>query len=65
MNLEQTLRTVTTRLASGDLANEAQVKHAVVLPVLRELGWDVSDPSVLRPEYALDEGIKYLMPQNA
>ncbi len=56
MNLEQTLRTVTTRIASGDLANEAQVKHAVVLPVLRELGWDDSDPSVLRPEYALDTG---------
>ena len=54
MSLEQTLRTVIGRLNSGSLDNEAQVKSAVVLPVLRELGWDDADPDAFKPEYAVD-----------
>ena len=54
MSLEQTLRKVVGRLNSGDLDNEAQVKSAVVLPVLRELGWDDADPNAFKPEFAVD-----------
>ena len=54
MSLEQTLRTVIGRLNSGSLDNEAQVKSAVVLPVLRELGWDDADPNAFKPEFAVD-----------
>lgn len=53
MSLEQTLRTVIGRLNSGSLDNEAQVKSAVILPVLRELGWDDADPNAFKPEFAV------------
>lgn len=53
MSLEQTLKKVIVRLDSGTLDNEAQVKAAVVLPVLRELGWDDADPSAFKPEFAV------------
>ena len=54
MSLEQTLRTVIGRLNSGKLDNEAQVKSAVVQPVLRELGWDDADPNACKPEFAVE-----------
>lgn len=54
MDLDSILRTVVSRLNSGRLDNEAQVKSAVVLPVLRCLGWDDADPDAFKPEFAVD-----------
>ncbi len=54
MSLEQTLQKVIGSLNSGSLDSEAQVKAAVVLPVLRNLGWDDSDPNTFKPEFAVD-----------
>ena len=56
MNVEQALRTAISRLQSGNLANEAQVKQAVILPVLRALDWDDTDPASFRPEYSVPSG---------
>ena len=56
MNVEQALKTVTGRLQSGNLDNEAQVKQAVILPVLRALSWDDTDPKIFRPEYGVPGG---------
>ena len=56
MNLEETLEIVIDRLRSGQLDNEAQVKQAVILPVLRALGWDDTDPQAFKPEYAAGRG---------
>jgi len=56
MNLQNTLKTVANHLQSGNLKNEAQVKQAAILPVLRMLGWDDTDPNVLKPEYSVDQG---------
>ena len=53
MNLEQALRNGLDKIRSGQLTNEAQVKQAVILPILRELGWDDADPSEFVPEYAV------------
>lgn len=57
MNLEHTLKIVISRLISNDLENEAQVKQSVILPVLRELGWDDTDPKMFKPEYSVDRGL--------
>ncbi len=56
MDLEQVLRVVVRRIRSNLLSNEAQVKQAVLLPVLRELGWDDANPAEFVPEYSVDRG---------
>lgn len=33
--------------------NEAQIKQSVIIPILRGLGWDDSDPNEFKPEYYL------------
>ena len=57
MSLEQTLKTAAGRLCSGQLDNEAQVKQAVILPVLRTLDWDDTDPEAFKPEYSVGRGM--------
>ena len=57
MSLESTLKLAVSRLRSGHLDNEAQVKQAVILPVLRALGWDDTDPEALKPEYSVGRGL--------
>lgn len=34
--------------------NEAQIKNAVVLPILRRLGWDIENPEEVFPEYSVE-----------
>ncbi len=53
--LTDVLKQVSDRMSSGDLRNEAQIKQAVILPVLRALGWDDADPSQFRPELRIDK----------
>ena len=53
MNLEQALRNGLDKIRSGQLTNEAQVKQAVILPILRALGWDDTNPNEFVPEYAV------------
>ena len=52
MNLEEVLTSAIKRIRSDSLENEAQVKQAVILPILRALDWDDSDPAEFRPEYS-------------
>ena len=56
MNLEQVLALVIQRIRSGSLENEAQVKQAVIVPILRALEWDDADPAEFVPEYSVDNG---------
>ena len=51
LSLEQTLRNAAGHIGAGRLENEAQVKQAAILPVLRALDWDDGDPESFRPEY--------------
>lgn len=53
MSLEQVLRISLDYIRSGRLANEAQVKQAVILPILRALGWDDTNPGEFVPEFAV------------
>ncbi|MCY4416193.1 MAG: hypothetical protein OXE87_07785 [Chloroflexi bacterium] len=36
--------------------NETQTRVALIDPLLRALGWDVSDPALVTPEYPIDAG---------
>ncbi len=56
MNLEEVLALVIQRIRSGSLENEAQVKQAVIVPILRALDWDDADPAEFVPEYSVDSG---------
>ena len=56
MPLYDVLRKAADRLNSGDLSNEAQVKQAVILSILRNLEWDDTDPSQFKPEYSVRNG---------
>ena len=44
MSLEQILKVAVERIRSGSLENEAQVKQAIILPILRALDWDDTKP---------------------
>ncbi|MBL8589030.1 MAG: hypothetical protein JNK46_10925 [Methylobacteriaceae bacterium] len=50
--LEALLKRTQARLSEGAYPNEAAISINVVMPILAELGWDVSDPSQIMPEYA-------------
>ena len=54
MDLEQVLGVAVKRIHSGLLSNEAQVKQAVIVPILRALGWDDTNPAEFVPEHSLD-----------
>ena len=55
--LETVLATAISRLRSKDLGNEAEVKLAVVEPILRALNWDAAtDPQAIKPEYSAGQG---------
>ena len=56
MSLEEALKKAVGRIRSGALENEAQVKQAVILPILRELDWDDSEPGEFVPELSVNEG---------
>ena len=53
MNLEQVLNRAVDRIRSGQLNNEDQVKLSVILPILRALEWDDTNPSELVPEFSI------------
>jgi hypothetical protein len=50
------LKRIRDGLARGAYPNERAVSTSIVVPVLRELGWDDSDPTVVKPEYATGKG---------
>ncbi len=56
MGLEDALRRARETLASGALTNEAQVRSAVIAPLLNALDWDPADPSQWLAEHAVGTG---------
>jgi hypothetical protein len=50
------LQRIRDGLARGAYPNERAVSTSIVVPVLRELGWDDSDPTVVKPEYVTGNG---------
>ena len=56
MSLEEVLKKAVKRIRSGELENEAQVKQAVIVPILRALDWDDADPAECKPEFSVASG---------
>ncbi|MCG3149143.1 MAG: hypothetical protein PCFJNLEI_02602 [Verrucomicrobiae bacterium] len=54
--LESTLNDIIARLRQGRFQNEQAVSQGIVLPILRELGWDIFDTTLVWPEYQTGEG---------
>ncbi len=54
--MRQLLQRIRDGLSRGAYPNERAVSTSIVVPVLRELGWDDSDPTVVKPEYATGKG---------
>ncbi len=55
--LIKTLEEIIARIQSGRLDSEEHVKLAVILPILRNLGWDDTNPDELIPEYSRPHAI--------
>lgn len=51
MKLEQSLQLAIQNIRSGHLTQEAQVKQSVIVPLLRALDWDETDPSEFITEF--------------
>ncbi|MCC5989848.1 MAG: hypothetical protein JJT95_19450 [Pararhodobacter sp.] len=56
MRLEALLSRIKERLSKDQYRNEAAISTSVVLPVLRSLGWDDSDPEQIAPEFSTGRG---------
>lgn len=56
MSLEKTLKVAVERISSGSLENEAQVKQAIIVPILRALDWDDTNPAEFKPEFSVGKG---------
>ncbi|MFN7398749.1 MAG: hypothetical protein ACK5SX_06705 [Sandaracinobacter sp.] len=50
------LQRIRDGLSRGAYPNERAVSTSIVVPILRELGWDDSDPTIVKPEYATGKG---------
>ncbi len=54
--LEELLSRIKDRLSKDQYRNEAAISTSVVLPILRALGWDDSDPEQVAPEFSSGRG---------
>ncbi|MFN3288091.1 MAG: hypothetical protein ACK40H_06545 [Sphingomonadaceae bacterium] len=54
--MEQLIARIRALLGSGGYPSEAQVSVSIVLPLLRALGWDDTDPLQVCPEHGSGRG---------
>ncbi len=52
-SLQELIEKIKQNLSSKDevYPNEASVRELIVMPIIRDLGWDTTDPTAIRPEY--------------
>ena len=56
MQIERTIKNVVQSLKEGQFTNEQSFSQGIVLPILRDLGWDVFNTNAVWPEYSTGEG---------
>ncbi len=56
MQIERTIENIVHSLREGQFANEQSFSQGIVLPILRDLGWDVFNTNAVWPEYSTGEG---------
>ena len=59
MELDQILNNANKRISTGLLKNEAQVKQAMIIPILRGLDWDDTNPTEFIPVNEMDKEAAY------
>jgi hypothetical protein len=50
--VKELLAKIVQRLESGSYINEAAVRIGIIEPILARLGWDLSDPQAVQPEFS-------------
>lgn len=50
--MQELLQKIARRLESGSYINEAAVRIGIIEPILASLGWDITDPLAVLPEYS-------------
>jgi predicted type IV restriction endonuclease len=55
MGLSNTIESIADRIQKNSYRNETDVREAIVVRVLHELGWDIYDPATVRREYSVDK----------
>ena len=55
MNLQSAFDRVHKTLSSADQTNESEMKLAVVLQIVQELGWDIFDPNEVASEFTVPQ----------
>jgi len=50
------LKQIGERLRSSAYVNEAAITHGIVMPLIKELGWDTADPRQVIPEFTNARG---------
>lgn len=60
--IEEVLHRSIARLHNDELTNTAQIKQAVVIPILRALGWDDTNPNEVKPDHSVgDRSVDYAL----
>lgn len=55
MGLAVTIASIADRIQKNSYRNETDVREAIVVRILHELGWDIYDPAAVRREYSVDK----------
>jgi len=50
--VKELLQRIAGRIESGSYINEATVRIGIIEPILAALGWDITDPVAVQPEYS-------------
>lgn len=50
--MKELLHRIADRLESGSYINEAAIRIGIIEPILSHLGWDITDPLMVQPEYS-------------
>lgn len=58
MALDATLTDIIARLRQGRFQNEQAVSQGIVLPILRELSWDIFDTTLVWPKFQTDDAVE-------
>ncbi len=58
VHIKQTLERAIELISSNKLKKESHVKQYVVMPILRSLGWNDSDPSEVEADFSFNSGGK-------
>ncbi len=54
--LKPTIEQIVARIKRGDYIDERAVEQGIVQPILRDLGWDIFNPKIVRQQFTIPSG---------